>query len=277
PGVIPDSVYRCQGVDLNRNFNGYDSWKHESSCGDTYAGTEAFSEPETQALRAHIENIKTRHVLGGAIDLHAYAQWIMYPPGYAFSSPLSPNDGELRETGLEMQRRILATHSGRRYSVTTATDFYPATGAMDDWMYDKATVSVPTNSSDSGDQHGLVFTVELAPNDASANGNGFIVEPTQIVPTGWEVWNVLRVLIQQTEKYSDAETMNRTVLVANEDTILYDSPNVTNAGATAVSAGSEIIAIRGSFDQEGALQSMQTLNGSYQYFDIDHFTINSGV
>ncbi|RZA04574.1 MAG: zinc carboxypeptidase, partial [Proteobacteria bacterium] len=55
---------RCDGVDLNRNY-GYhwgEGGSSKDSCSDVYMGASAFSEPETQAVKAFIEghpNLKT--------------------------------------------------------------------------------------------------------------------------------------------------------------------------------------------------------------------------
>lgn len=77
----------CMGVDPNRNFaynwlraaeNG-DEGASRSPCSDTYAGPNAFSEPETTA----IENYMLAHP--GAFDIflsfHSYGHWILHPWG----------------------------------------------------------------------------------------------------------------------------------------------------------------------------------------------------
>lgn len=52
----PDSLIN-QGVDLNRNYGVYYRQTHENSdqCSEAFAGSNAFSEKETQAIKNLIE------------------------------------------------------------------------------------------------------------------------------------------------------------------------------------------------------------------------------
>lgn len=73
---------RCAGVDLNRNF-GY-KWGGQGAsrqpCSEIFAGTEAFSEPETIAQRDFMA--KTAANFQGFLTFHSYGQYILYPWGY---------------------------------------------------------------------------------------------------------------------------------------------------------------------------------------------------
>ena len=54
-----NSGSKCDGVDLNRNFEmGFGTASSGNPCDDTYRGTEAFSEPESAALRDYIALIR---------------------------------------------------------------------------------------------------------------------------------------------------------------------------------------------------------------------------
>lgn len=90
---------RCAGVDLNRNF-GY-LWGGQGAsrqpCSETFAGSGAFSEPETKALQTFMA--------GSAADFkafltfHSYGQYILYPWGYDRTVP--PDYEDLDRVGKE--------------------------------------------------------------------------------------------------------------------------------------------------------------------------------
>jgi hypothetical protein len=71
------------GVDLNRNWGymwGYDDEGSSPYCSDeTYRGSAAFSEPETQGIRNFINSRNFRMCL----DYHSFGMWFLYPWGYA--------------------------------------------------------------------------------------------------------------------------------------------------------------------------------------------------
>eukprot|EP01134_Creolimax_fragrantissima_P007049 CFRG7049T1 len=259
----------CRGIDLNRNFNGHDGWTQGTRCDDTYGGPYPYSEPETQAMQAHVENIKNQYVLGGAIDLHAFSQWIMYPPGYDFNVPLSPNNDELRATAIEMRNEVQKI-TGRTYSVSTSTDFYPAAGAMDDWLYDHAR-SVPKDESDSTDDKGLVFTVELPPNSNSGS-SGFIVPTSEIVPTGKEVFGILKVLIEKAEAYSGVSSMSKTSFTVSRNTYAYSGLDAS--GQIRVNQGTVLNVIRRVPGNTSGWEKMQTVDGEYRYYYMSYLVEN---
>lgn len=70
------------GVDLNRNWGHY--WGHDDvgsspdSCGNTYRGYAAFSEPETEAVRDFVLS----HDFQTAFNYHSYGDLLIKPFGY---------------------------------------------------------------------------------------------------------------------------------------------------------------------------------------------------
>lgn len=78
---------RCAGVDLNRNF-GY-HWGGQGAsknpCAETFAGTGAFSEPESRALRDFMANTDVKFY--AFLTFHSYGQYILYPWGYDKTVP----------------------------------------------------------------------------------------------------------------------------------------------------------------------------------------------
>jgi murein tripeptide amidase MpaA len=73
---------RCRGVDLNRNF-GF-QWSSSKGCREDYSGTEAFSEPETKAIRDYILSNKN---IKAYLSLHSYSQMWLLPWGYTTEKP----------------------------------------------------------------------------------------------------------------------------------------------------------------------------------------------
>lgn len=113
------------GVDLNRNYN------HEwgttgvsfNTNSDTYPGTAAFSEPETQAMKWFCEN---RNILY-AFNAHSYSNLILFPIGS--TSDVFADDHDYFQTiGDEMVR-----YNG--FLAQKSSLLYPASGDSDDYMY----------------------------------------------------------------------------------------------------------------------------------------------
>jgi hypothetical protein len=63
----------CLGVDLNRNFNGYNSWQPSTCPSNIYGGPAPFSEPETKAIAGFLRTLRSRHRVVAAIDFHSFA------------------------------------------------------------------------------------------------------------------------------------------------------------------------------------------------------------
>lgn len=72
----------CYGTDGNRNFDYYWGYTGASSseCSDTYMGTKAFSEVETQVVRSILQSLKGKGVF--YLTLHSYGNYILYPWGW---------------------------------------------------------------------------------------------------------------------------------------------------------------------------------------------------
>ena len=76
------SSTNCYGTDGNRNFDFHWGEVGASSlaCADTFKGTTAFSEPETQVLRDLMISLKGRAKM--YLTLHSYGNYLLYPWGY---------------------------------------------------------------------------------------------------------------------------------------------------------------------------------------------------
>jgi len=155
------------GVDLNRNWN--DHWGGEGSSGtpssDTYRGTAAFSEPETQAVSKYILSVIPA---SGYIDFHSYSQIVMRPYGWTKSLP--PDSAVQKLVGDNMSAEIKKVH-GKTYTSEPANQLYITSGTADDWGYTQAGIK-------------YTYTIELR----DTGTYGFQLPANQIIPTGQEIW-----------------------------------------------------------------------------------------
>jgi carboxypeptidase T len=122
-----DNKDRTYGVDLNRNY-GY-QWGTGGSSkrtnDETYMGTSAFSEPETQAVKAFIEkNVNINIVL----SFHTFSELILYPWGHK-NGPMEPTDQRVHEK----LANAMAKWNG--YKPQPSSDLYIASGDLTDWTY----------------------------------------------------------------------------------------------------------------------------------------------
>ncbi len=133
------------GVDLNRNHSFM--WdccggSSDNPCSETYHGTVAASEPETQAFQGFFATVMLDQngdngddelppaapddATGLFITLHSYQDEILWP--YGFDPGGAPNDAQLETIG-----RKLAYYNGMYPSGW----LYTVDGSTDDWVYGK--------------------------------------------------------------------------------------------------------------------------------------------
>jgi carboxypeptidase T len=133
----------CWGVDLNRNY-GYE-WGHNNGssgdpCSETYRGTVAFSEPETQAVR---DFVQARTNITLLISLHTYGELVMYPFAYDDVPIGSATDLAIFETSAAK----FASING--YQDVQGVELYPTSGDTCDWAW--------------GEEGLFCYTFELSP------------------------------------------------------------------------------------------------------------------
>jgi hypothetical protein len=132
------------GVDLNRNWSV--DWGNcsapiqgaPSSCGsstpssDTYFGTSAFSEPETQSLKTFI----TSHQFTAAIDQHCFGPYYSLPFGrsslHNFST--TPGTAVLDSIFYNKTSALMAKYNGMRAGNSFQSVGYEVAGGFKDWM-----------------------------------------------------------------------------------------------------------------------------------------------
>jgi carboxypeptidase T len=158
------------GVDPNRNY-GYmwgtlniNTSSHTPS-DPTYVGPQAFSEPETRAVR----NLVAQQLFVGVVTYHSYSQLILYPWGYTYKPVPDLSDrSEMVKLADDMAKLIHGIH-GKTYKPQQSSDLYLTAGDTTDWTYGE--YDIPS------------VTIELRPTNVAEGG--FILPPEQIQPT-WE-------------------------------------------------------------------------------------------
>lgn len=155
----PDGTF---GVDLNRNYGfewGFDDIGSSPSPGSsTYRGPAAFSEPETQAVRAFCQE----HEFVAALNYHTHGNLLIFPWGYS-DSPTP--DAETFST----LAQVMTLENSYTAGTGTETVGYVVNGDSDDWMYGE-TIEKPSIFS---------LTPEVG---QSGNGGGFWPTQDQIIP-----------------------------------------------------------------------------------------------
>jgi len=170
------------GVDLNRNFSkgwgGSGSSSNQSS--ETYRGTAALSEPESQALVNLVNNISP---VAAFIDYHSYGEYVLWAWGYTATA--SPGETWLRQTGTAMRDGIAGQHAHNYTIGATGPTLYLASGVTPDYMYDRFNAAAYTiELRDKG-------TIELR----DKGQFGFILPENQISDTQDEAWQGFRALL----------------------------------------------------------------------------------
>jgi hypothetical protein len=132
--LLPSNGGYGIGIDLNRNYGGF--WGGPGAAAEfadpTYRGSDAFSEPETRAVR---ELITSRQVTT-LITNHTYSNLVLRPNGVAPDTvgpdglPIGdpPDEAALKDLGDRM-----AQQNG--YTSQHSWELYDTTGTTEDWSY----------------------------------------------------------------------------------------------------------------------------------------------
>ncbi|CAL2030126.1 unnamed protein product [Caenorhabditis brenneri] len=175
------STVCCSGVDLNRNFDWFWASTGSSSdpCHDTYHGSSAFSEPESQAVRDFLE----QNTPEAFISLHSYSQMWLIPYGHRKQSYPQDYHTGLRPLALRATKALYELY-GTKYQVGTGADLmYEASGGSHDWA--KGQLKVP-----------YAYLIELRPKNTMM-GHGFLLPEREIVPTGLETFESIKVVADE--------------------------------------------------------------------------------
>ncbi|CDK27111.1 unnamed protein product [Kuraishia capsulata CBS 1993] len=170
---------RCWGIDIDHSFDFHFQKSDDLPCGEDYSGEEAFESLESRIINQYLNETKHQHSIHGYIDLHSYAQEVLYP--YAFSCSQMPRDEEnLLELAYGLSKAIRLS-SGKSYGVLSAcqdkgADFLPALGsgsALDYMYHNRAYWAFQLKLRDSGN-------------------HGFLLPSRYIGPVGEEIYSAIK-------------------------------------------------------------------------------------
>lgn len=124
-GACAQSANSTKGTDPNRNYGGY--WggpgASTSTTSETYRGTGAFSEPETQNIRELVSGKQVTTL----ITNHTYSNLVLRQPGLA-SLGVTPDEGIYKALGDAMAAQM-------GYTSQYGYQLYDTTGTTEDWSY----------------------------------------------------------------------------------------------------------------------------------------------
>uniref|UniRef100_A0A915N1C5 Peptidase M14 carboxypeptidase A domain-containing protein n=1 Tax=Meloidogyne javanica TaxID=6303 RepID=A0A915N1C5_MELJA len=191
----------CGGVDLNRNFDFHWGETGSSSelCSDIFQGDYAFSEPESRAIRDKIFSPELNGKLDAFITLHTYSQMWIHPFNHERRN--FPSDIEDLQTIGRRGVRAIEEVYGTKYRFGTGADIlYPSAGGSDDWAKAKANIK-------------YVYLLELRPGEEE--WDGFLLDRRQLIPTGRETWEGVKVVIDADSRSSAPQSSLRQFLQIN--------------------------------------------------------------
>ncbi|XP_063706437.1 zinc carboxypeptidase-like [Culicoides brevitarsis] len=169
----------CYGTDANRNFDFYwfQGGASNNPCSETYAGPNAFSEPETRALGAYFDSVSKN--VSAFFSFHSYGQYFLYPFG-SKQAPAINNEAEHIAVGEATVKR-LAERYGTKYRMgNTITTLYESSGITMDWI--KGVYEIP-----------FAFTYEFR----DTGNYGFMLPADQIIPNGEEVLDSIVAFVEK--------------------------------------------------------------------------------
>ncbi|XP_054159932.1 carboxypeptidase B-like [Oppia nitens] len=172
---MPD---RCNGVDLNRNYDINFGGEGGSSnpCSFLYEGPSPFSEPEVKAVSDLLWKFKNRIKL--SISLHSFNQ--LWASPYAYTKSSSIHYDHHMDVLQDIQNAVYKTN-GVKYQIgPLGQSLYVGSGFMMDWIYTKLGI---TNT----------YLCELRDKGV----HGFLLPADQIMPTALETWNGILAAIRK--------------------------------------------------------------------------------
>ncbi len=147
----PTSGSTAIGTDLNRNYDYRWGSRGNTSTNPragTYHGPNAFSAPETRAMRDFLASrvIDGRQQIRAALTFHEYGRLILWPYGYTARNVPADMTVDDHSALARIAKRMAATNG---YVPQQASDLYVSSGTSRDYMYGRYRI--------------FVYTVELSP------------------------------------------------------------------------------------------------------------------
>ncbi|CAF4867405.1 unnamed protein product [Pieris macdunnoughi] len=171
-GAVSDDM--SNGIDLNRNFDF--AWRtvgfSSDPCSNTFAGSAAASEPETQAIENYVRSIKDQGKFIYYYSFHSYTQVIIVPYSNGTSADVlqADNYADMFEIAARGAAKAKERY-GTVYRVGIAADvLYVMSGSSFDWVKQETGVSVS-------------YLIELR----DTGDFGFLLPASQIIPNSLEI------------------------------------------------------------------------------------------
>ncbi|KAK6065620.1 zinc carboxypeptidase [Seiridium cupressi] len=165
------------GTDINRNWPSH--WDvaggaSTTPSADDYKGQAACDTPECKVLTTFSNNVATAHGITWYIDFHSYAKAILLPYGYSCTAKVA--NLAAQQSLANSMKASIATSSGTQFVAgPICTTLYEATGGSTDYLTDVTKVT-------------YAWAIEL-------RGTSFVLPPAQILPSGVEIWNGVKTVI----------------------------------------------------------------------------------
>ncbi|KAG8753833.1 hypothetical protein FRC11_007105 [Ceratobasidium sp. 423] len=177
----PPSGSTCYGRDINRNW----AWQwgtggsSASPCAEDYRGVSAGDSPEFKGLSAFL-NARGNSTAGAKlyIDFHAYGLYLMSPYGYSCIAS-APDRTEHAKMEQGFAAAFRAAYGKTLKTGPICQTIYQASGSSVDYAYGYSKIKYS-------------FTPELR---GASSGNGFILPPAEIRPSGIEAYEGVKYLL----------------------------------------------------------------------------------
>ncbi|MCP9769032.1 T9SS C-terminal target domain-containing protein [Lacihabitans sp. LS3-19] len=173
------------GVDINRNYGylwGYNNTgSSPTTSSQTYRGTSAFSEPETQTIRDFCNS----HDFVASMDFHSYGNYCIYPYSHIATNS-NPELPLFQQMGGYLTAENGFTHGNAQQTVN-----YTSNGGGDDWKYGEQTTKNKIYS----------FTPEVG-----ASTDGFYPAQSRIIPLCESTLQMNRKILKLSSKFAELTT-----------------------------------------------------------------------
>ncbi|KAF2436330.1 hypothetical protein EJ08DRAFT_578292 [Tothia fuscella] len=172
----------CYGVDINRNWPyQWNTTNNEgasgSPCSEVYQGEFPSSSPENKGLVSLVNKLRDTNSIKLYIDWHSYGQDIASAWGY--NCDIVPEDSSEHVTLAGRVASAIRSVDGKAFEFgPSCTIIYQTTGVSIDYIKGPG-------------QADWVYTIELR----DTGGNGFVLPPEQIIPSGKEQWEGMKVML----------------------------------------------------------------------------------
>lgn len=189
------------GVDINRNYGkfwGYDNnGSSPNGNNETYRGTAAFSEPETQLIR----DFCNAHQFQIALNAHTYSNLLIYPWGH-LPSFQTPDSAVFQKFAGDM-----AECSGFLTGTGDMTVGYVTNGDSDDWMY--------------GEQTSKPKIFSMTP-EAGDQNDGFWPALQRIIPIAKQTMDQNLDAAKLLTAFAEVNPLNEPVMTAMNEYVKFD-------------------------------------------------------